>query len=135
MGTWGVGVWQDDVATDVRDEFEAALSSGLSVADATRYVLEHPPWPLDDEDEGPVTYLTLAALQLEHGALQPAIRDTALRIIASGAGMERWEDEGEDALPERLAVLTRFRGLLEKGACTPAELSAVTEPEIGGPWR
>ncbi len=141
MGNWGIGIMQDDVAIDTAINFKEALSEGLSVAAATDHLLQDPVYDLDGDD-GPVTFLALAALQLWHGALQQDNRDKALGIIASGMGLWRWEDsvaEGRKDAAVRLAarteLLERFKAILERGACTREELLQIadTEPH-GGPW-
>src|SRR5437588_1932207 len=57
MGTWGAGIFEDE------------LSAGADVATAAKRVLDKFRYDLDDSDDGPVIYLTLAALQLEHQGL------------------------------------------------------------------
>lgn len=92
MGTWGPGILQDDVAADVQVMFDDALASGMSVEQASREVLrELPGEMITDDDDGPVIMLALAALQLQHQALDPYVRDQALATIASGAAMDRWQ--------------------------------------------
>jgi hypothetical protein len=60
---------------------------------------------LDDSDDGPVVWLALAAVQLEHDAVQPEVPSRALAIIESGEGLDRWEEEGDEVLSERQRVL------------------------------
>jgi hypothetical protein len=109
MGRWGTGLFDDDVAADVERDFERALDEGLGVLEATRLILTQcAPW-LEDEDEGPVVLLALAALQVDYGAIQPQLRDQALGILMTGAGMELWEEDGPPGLLERQQVLDQFR--------------------------
>jgi hypothetical protein len=35
MGSWGPGIFSDDVASDVRDDWREAIAEGLSPEDAT----------------------------------------------------------------------------------------------------
>lgn len=109
MGTWGTGVFDDDVAQDVQRLFEASLASGQSVASAARRIVDDPPWPLDDEEDAAVTYLALARLQLERGAVEPTIREKALAVIASGVPLWRWENAPPDQLREREKVLDELK--------------------------
>lgn len=91
MGTWGPGIFDDDVANDVRASFEDELSAGWDIPLATQHVLEQFAVTPDDEDDGPVVYLALAALQLEHRALQPDIQKQAIRILTSDQGIDNLE--------------------------------------------
>lgn len=62
MGTWGVEIFDDDFALDIQAEFEKAMDQGLSVKKATQRILYDVQDVLEDEDEGPLVYLALAAL-------------------------------------------------------------------------
>jgi hypothetical protein len=134
MGVDGVGLFQDDVAMDVCAAFDDALERGLTPGQAADSVLADPPWPLDDTDDGPVTWLALAALLLREGALRDDVRDQAQQVIASGAALARWEEAPNAMRMARERVLQRFGALLAAGAATPEELQAVTEPQFRG-WR
>jgi hypothetical protein len=109
MGHWGPGIFDDDVAQDVRLEFEEQLRSGQSVAAATHHLIDAPPWGWDDEEDAAVTYLALAGLQLEHRALDPAIRDKAIAIIDSEVPLWRWEGSPPERIAERVRVLGELR--------------------------
>jgi hypothetical protein len=109
MGTWGAQILDDDLAMDIQAEFEQALEDGLSVKKATKQIIKAFQDVLEDEDEGPIVYLALAALQLERNELQPEIRKTALEIIETGQGLARWEEAGEDVLAERKKVLEEMK--------------------------
>lgn len=114
MGTWGTGIFDDDVALDVRGSFEDALAEGLDIGEATQRVRVEYKDQLDDMDDGPVICLALAALQLEHGALQEEVRREALATIGQERGFGRWEETDEDTRAQRRRVLdelaTRLRG-------------------------
>jgi hypothetical protein len=110
MGTWGTGIFDDDSAADIRDAFEDKLMAGADVAEATQFVIAK--FVLDhDEAKDPVAYLALAALQVEHGALQPDIRRKALNIIVAGQDLQRWLDGGRHTTnyTERKRVLDALR--------------------------
>lgn len=110
MDSWETGLFDDDLAADVRADWEAALAGGESHARATRRLVEE--WV--DEVAGSVAlaaafWIALAALQLRAGALEVDVRDRAVRAIGRGEDLDRWEqgpfgrleeDEGEDAKDE-----------------------------------
>jgi len=114
MGAWGPGIFEDDVAMDVRGMLEEALDQGWDLERATRRVLDEMADALDDMDDGPVIYLALAALQLERGTVLERIRNRALEIIARDAGLERWADTGGETLDARRRVLDDLRKSLEE---------------------
>jgi hypothetical protein len=113
MGTWGAGIFENDVALDIRDDFEQDVADGLNVYEATRKALEEWGEALDDMDNGPVIYLALAALQVECGEVYRSIREKALEIINSGQELERWR-ENPDLQPERRKVLEELKGKLSE---------------------
>ncbi len=81
MGAWGIGLFSDDLACDVRDEFTALIGEGLSAGEATAALVENYRTAIGDPDEGPVFWLALALTQWKIGRLQDEVRDRALSII------------------------------------------------------
>ena len=108
MGTWGVGIFADDTAADVRGDWRDLLGEGLSSEAATERLLDAWKGSLADPDEGPVVWLALAAAQVRTGRLTPRVRREALAIIDSGAGLRRWA--GTPNLKKRQAVLHKLQG-------------------------
>ena len=132
MGTWGPGILQDDVAADVQVMFEDGLASGMSVERASREVLrELPGEMITDDDDGPVIVLALAALQLQHQALDPYARNQALAVIATGAAMNRWEATSPVLQAARARVIEQFEAALRRGACDAADLQHMIDPDEG----
>jgi hypothetical protein len=107
MGAWGVGIFEDDVACDVRDLFERVVTTHNDVEAATHTVLHEFADVIEDLDDGAVVYLALATLQIEHGVLQPSIRASVLNIITSGQDLLRWENA--DDVSERRRVLEELQ--------------------------
>ena len=60
MGNWGIGLYSNDTACDVRDEYRNLLKEGMSGAKATRELIKIFADLIDDKDDGPVLYLALA---------------------------------------------------------------------------
>lgn len=112
MGVWGTGIMDDDLALDIKAEFEDAVNEGLGVPQATARILEAFLDVSQDEDEGPILYLALAQLQLEKNHLLPEVKNQALQIIKNGIGLERWEEAGNTTLKERKAELNALRDRL-----------------------
>ncbi|HYN07698.1 MAG TPA: hypothetical protein VES67_09930 [Vicinamibacterales bacterium] len=63
MGTWGYGLFADDVAADVRMMYEQALKDGVTDREATARVLEKFSSHISDPDEGPLIEIALAVTQ------------------------------------------------------------------------
>ncbi len=109
MGAWGTGIFDNDLALDVRAVFEDGLSEGLSVEGATEKILRVYGADLRRPSEESNFWLALAGLQLERGAVQPEIREKVASIIHRGTGLGTWEESGLDSLVERKQVLEQLR--------------------------
>ena len=108
MGVWGAGIFSDDTAADVRDEYRDCLAEGLDGMEATEKVLVSFKASQDDPDDGPPFWLSLAATQFRYGRLEDRVRDRALKIIDDGSDIARFE--GNEKLKRaRTQVLQRLR--------------------------
>ena len=111
MGTWGVTLFSDDLACDVRDEYRAALTGGLDARAARDRVLDRFADALADADEATQVWLSLAATAWKMGRLDDDTRDRALAIIARREGLGRWDEAGlgarRDAELRKLAEVLR----------------------------
>lgn len=109
MGTWGAGIFDNDTASDVKLDFLDALAAGLSVSETTRQILRICEEDAAlDYDEGPLIYLALAALQMDHGELDADIKAHALAAIdAESETADEWF--GPEIQAARRQVLETFR--------------------------
>jgi len=88
MGAWGVGIFENDDALDIRDCFRRHARKGLSVEEITQKCMADYPDPMNDVS----VVLALTALQMEQGRLMPDIRKRALRMIDEQQGIESWRE-------------------------------------------
>lgn len=122
VGTWGPGVFSDDVALDVRNAWREALMDGLDDEAATARVFEQLADVFADEDEDSVVaWLALAAAQSQTGRLQPDVRDRALALIESGGDLELWREEPTFAR-QRAAALAKLAARLRGPQSPPKTL-------------
>jgi hypothetical protein len=108
MGTWGPAIFSDDLAADVRDDFQSHIGDGHTPEVATELLLRDYRVTLQDPDDGPLFWLALAAAQWRLGRLLPVVRDRALQVIDSGANLTRWSD-APSSLKKREKVLETLR--------------------------
>jgi hypothetical protein len=92
MGAWGVNIFDDDFALDLKEEYSEILDSGLSHEVATKTLTERYKDALEDPEESSVFWLALASIQLEHDALVNHVKANALGVINSNRDLLRWED-------------------------------------------
>lgn len=106
MGTWGTGLYSDDTACDVRDDYKDILGDGISEPEATKRLIEHWKSELSDPYTAPVFWLTLADVQWNLGRLQEKVKKEALTVIENGSDLARW-------LPDKKLEIKR-KGVLER---------------------
>ena len=109
LGAWGAdGLFQDDTASDIRDDYKDHLGNGLSGPEATARVLVDYKSSLADPHEAGVVWLALAAAQWRHGRLDAETLERALQVIDSGSDFERWKPGSPD-FAKRKAVLEKLQ--------------------------
>lgn len=119
MGAWGVGIFEDDVACDVRNLFYDLLREGLPLKEATDALMEEMQEELEDEEDGPVIILALAATEWEAGRLDARIKRRALKLIEAGVDF-RWQDT--DSKDDRFQVLQALKAKLQSAPPAPRDL-------------
>ena len=105
MGAWGAGIFANDVACDVRDEYRGLLEEKVPDVEATRRVIDS--WKEWSDD--PDVWLGLAATQWKLGRLDPEVKERALAVIDEGRGLDLWEGP---VLGRRVAALAKLRDQL-----------------------
>jgi hypothetical protein len=107
MGSWGMGLFMDDIACDIRDEYRALIEDQVEDDEATRLVIEKFRAYIDEPDG--VALLALAVTQSTVGRLDPDIEARALAAIDRGGDLETWEQENPGLVSKRRAVLEKAR--------------------------
>lgn len=110
LGTWGIDLFSDDTACDIRDYYRQSLEEGAEDGAATRLTLEKFAPYLEEPDS--IALIALAVTQSKVGRLEPDIRDRALAVIDAGADLAVWEQENPKLLSKRRAVLEKARAQL-----------------------
>lgn len=110
MGHWGIGIFENDIAADVKDLMEELLEQGLTIDEATAQVLDEYEDELEDEEDGFDALLAIAQIQISCGALQEEIGQAVLELIDSGADAPRWQGSGVEE--ERQQILAQLRACL-----------------------
>jgi hypothetical protein len=121
MGAWGTGIFQDDTACDVRDEYRDHIGNGLSAEEATARILKNYASSLADPGEAGVVWLALAATQWKLGRLDNDTLQHALYVIDSGSDLERWGNAGKDHAA-RKAALEKLRTQITSAQPLPRKI-------------
>jgi hypothetical protein len=121
MGAWGTGLWEDDLACDIQDEWNDLLDEGISPRKASKMILESWLEELEDYEDArqrqsdeSILYISLAALQMRHKALTIKIKKKAIELIEKGADLELWEDGDQENYDERKKFVDDFKEKLEQ---------------------
>src|SRR5215469_93571 len=112
VSAWGPGLFADDTACDVRDEYRALIEDGTGDDSAMRRILDAYADALEDPDDGPVIWLALAFTQSKIGRLDHNLATRALEIIDHDEGMSRWLEQGPNLEARRRAALAQVRAQL-----------------------
>ncbi len=109
MGAWGTGLYQDDVAMDVRDTYKDQLHRGKTGEEITQELMEDYEDLLDDMEDGPVFWFALADTQWTLGRLEDDVKERALSCLENGGDAWRWEMEGAAKVRAREKVLQKLK--------------------------
>jgi hypothetical protein len=122
MGVWGPGVFADDLACEVREQYRALLGDGYEGAAATdalvetfQEVLHH------DEYSAAVFWLGLAVVQWRSGRLEDRIKVRALEAIEGGAALRPFQEEPA-LLRARRKELSKVVALLNSPQRNPSRV-------------
>ena len=108
MGAWGPGVFSDDYALDLKEEYLMYLMKGETNEAATALIIKEM-LPEDETSEDyPVFWIALAVTQWKKGRLLPEVKEKALHYIDAGADLERWTDS-KKAYAQRKKALEKAK--------------------------
>ena len=108
MGTWGTGIFSDDLASDIRRRYRDLVGDGFTGQQATKILLEEYREILAGPDGESAFWLALAATQWRCGRLEPMVQAQAIQVIDSGSDLLRWQ-VAPQLLWKRQAVLKDLR--------------------------
>lgn len=92
MGTWGVELFQNDVALEVKDCYIKKLQVGKSNVEAFNETLIELNDMIADPDDQIDFWFAIASLMYDYGRLTPDVKNKALEIISQKNDKERWDD-------------------------------------------
>ena len=114
MGSWGVGLHQDDLVCDIEGIFEDQLKDGRTLAEATQRIQEQFSNALDDPYDGSLIWLALADMQWKYGDLETVVLERVNQIIDTDTGMDLWGKPSDKLYNQRKRVLENFRNKISQ---------------------
>lgn len=123
MGTWNYGVFDNDVAQDIKEEYIGLLRRGMNSTEATKMVVFRNQDIIDDVDEAPVFWLALADVQWEYGILENTVKNTALNYLNSADFLEQWKCVNSKIATKRKEALLSLKEKLLSANPSPKKIS------------
>ena len=117
MGAWGAGLYENDTALDVKDEFEKLFNDGKGVQEITDGLTAEFESIMDCADEAPLFWLALADTQWKFGVLLPTVKENALRWIDELKSQAADTPAEEEDLQVRVENRRRLCLSIGKRAC------------------
>ncbi len=106
MGSWGTGIFESDVAMDVRDDYCTALKYSADDEDALKIFIDEHKAELSDSDDGPVVWLALAKTMWSKGRLNDFVTEKAVQ--AAKDDLKNWEGYSDKDYNNRKKNLDKF---------------------------
>ncbi|KNY25897.1 hypothetical protein [Pseudobacteroides cellulosolvens] len=129
MGCWGVGIFDDDLALDIRDLYDDVIKKGYSDSIASAMVMKLYNEPANNEDDGIIVYSALSCIQLSRSNLFQNIREKTIALIDSNSGLGRWEKAGKSEYQKKRAELNKLKSILLKAQTIQNKDSDISIPE------
>ena len=111
MGAWGPGIFSDDLAADIRGDYNVLLSVGKTGDEAEEMILSYYGVVLKQEDTADVFWFALALAEWNKGRLSQRAKENALKAIQSGRDLECWSED-QKMYQKRKAVLEKLEKTL-----------------------
>jgi hypothetical protein len=94
VGTWGPGIFDNDLAADIRGDWESALADGKTFDQALKGIAEAYLTDAATMEEEPNFWFAVALLELDaRGTVNDYSRDVSLDLVPHD--LAKWRDEGD----------------------------------------
>ena len=93
MGFWGTGLFENDIASDTRDEFIEGIRNGKNTETTTAEMIETSKDLLADPLGGSIFWYALAGVQWESGRLLQEVKEKAIQLLDNDKTWEFWSEE------------------------------------------
>ena len=88
MGAWGLGLWDDDMSLDVRDDYLHQLRKKKTPDEAVELLIKT--YDPNHSDDGYLFWIVIALTQRHYGHLDETIRWRALGALVEAEQDKRW---------------------------------------------
>lgn len=105
MGSWGVKLYQNDDALDIKEIYKSEIKKGTDNKEVTNKLINMFKSTIEDEEEVPIFWCVLADLQWNLGKLLPEVKEKAIYYIEKGGDLSLWGAEESKEYKARKKVL------------------------------
>ena len=112
MAAWGVGIYSNDVADDLRSFLGQYWREGFAGEELVQKILSISQRELEDPEDSEDFWLALADLLWKKGMLTEEVKQKALSVIRAGDPLHRWEEA--DLWRKRQKALQTLANRLEQ---------------------
>lgn len=134
MGTWGTGIYSNDVSEEVRDTYKNLLKDGKTNEEALMKTIEEGKDDIRDADTSYDFWFALSDTQSSLGRLHPEVKAKALELIKNGGDVERWLEVGDQKnARKRQEVLEKLKDKLN--GPQPPEKKIPIRVVFRCPWK
>ncbi len=113
MGAWGVAIFSDDLAADIRGDFRELIGDWLTPSEATDRLKAEYASSLDDPNEMPVFWIALALAQWKLGRLDEftkewRYRSLTMALISRGERRKKSSETGSGSCQNTSRIAGSF---------------------------
>ena len=131
MGAWGTKLYQNDIASDIKESYINKQRAGRTAEEAFRELMEENQADFEDDDDKYHAWYALADVMWKYGHLTKEIKDRVLKLIENEPVEELWVNPKE--IKSRTAVLEGLKHKL-MSELPPYKKIAVHKPFITS-WK
>lgn len=114
MGTWGVNLYQNDTASDIKEDYIDKLKRGKTNEEATNEIIYENKEILEcDDNETADFWFALADVQWDLGRLLENVKVKALEYLDREEHLEVWKEQSDKILRKRKEVLQKLKHKLQ----------------------
>lgn len=84
MGVWGLDIYDDDLAVDIKEEFDSYIEDGMEESEAIDEVLTNNDNLLEDPQDMGTFILTIASLAAENNVVNRKVKKL-LRVLENNS--------------------------------------------------
>ena len=92
MGAWGAGIFDDDIALDIKDDYQNLLAFGILEEEVFQLAKDYYLLGNGAGDDDSIFWFVLATIQHKYGILTEEVKENTIRYIDSGEDLKNWED-------------------------------------------